>query len=176
MADAGEGLAPEAVRGNRGQILELLELGRGETLAEDGQIFLLRWRMGLVREAWSRRGRSVEQGQTHLDAAAVVRNLQKFQTTLLNDHLDGRRARIHGVFHEFLQGVDRRNNDFTRRNLVDDILVKGLDYGSARLTPLDRTRRATCLDTTRRQRFAQVIGLSLSSPRGIEIHHLGHGG
>lgn len=44
VAYAGQGFASEAVGCNRVQVLELLQLGRGEALTQDGQVLFLQGR------------------------------------------------------------------------------------------------------------------------------------
>jgi hypothetical protein len=48
VANAGQSLAPEAVCAYTTQILELLEFGGGESLAEDGEVLFL-WEVESTR-------------------------------------------------------------------------------------------------------------------------------
>jgi len=57
---------------------------------------------------------------------AVVSDLEQLQTTILNKDFNGSRTSIGGILEQLFQSMHGRHDDFTRCNLVDDILVKGL--------------------------------------------------
>ena len=58
---------------------------------------------------------------------AVVGDLKQLQPSIFDDNLERSRASIHGIFNQFLQSMNRGDNDFAGSNLVDNILIKSLD-------------------------------------------------
>ena len=55
-----------------------------------------------------------------LDAAAVVRHPERGQSPFLDVHGDGRSARVHAVFHQFLDGGGGPFHHFPGCDLADD--------------------------------------------------------
>jgi len=93
MTDTGESLTPKTVRADGCQVFKGLEFGCREPLAEDRQIvFLLhvRRQKTYVIIVWG----------YYIDTAAIVRNLEQFQSTIFHQDFKRCGASIYGVFDE----------------------------------------------------------------------------
>lgn len=118
-------------------------------------------------------------GESHINAAAIVGNLQQLQTSVLDQNLEGRGSCVYSVFHQLLQGMDRGHNDFSGRDLVDDILVESLGrVGLSNPTPMPttyETANKSYLDSTRSGRVIKGdIGFPLGTTGRIHVHGITH--
>lgn len=109
VADACECFAAEAVCPERREVLEGLDLGRGEALAKDRQVVFLRVESGVsqpVLQEGDGLGQEVLTGMcTHADAAAVVLDLEELEAAVFDRDADARCASIESVFDELFEGV-----------------------------------------------------------------------
>lgn len=64
--------------------------------------------------------------QTNIDAVPIVRDLEQFQASILDENLQRSRAGVDGVFDQFFERMHRRNYDFSSGNLVHNVLIQGL--------------------------------------------------
>lgn len=63
---------------------------------------------------------------TYLDAAAIVGDLEEFEAAVLDQDFECSGASIDRVLNQFLQSIDRGNNDLSCGDLVDNVGVKSL--------------------------------------------------
>lgn len=56
----------------------------------------------------------------------VIRDLEELQPSIFSKDFQGRRACIDRIFNQFLQGVNRRDDDFPCGYLIDHILIESL--------------------------------------------------
>lgn len=75
----------------------------------------------------NRGGQALYDTATNVDAVAVVGDLKQLQPSILDENVERSRPSIHSILNQFLQSMDRGDNDFAGSNLVDNILLKGLD-------------------------------------------------
>lgn len=68
---------------------------------------------------------------THLDARAVVGNLEQLHTALFDEDLKTRGAGVDSILDKFLQSVDRSDNNLPCRNFVHHSWVQSLGEESA---------------------------------------------
>jgi len=115
VADTRERLAAKAVGAERRQVLERLDLGRGESLAEDRQVVFLQVVAELGESACDHDGgkspRSAGRGGTHPDAAAVVLDLEELEAAVLDRDADAGCACVERVLDELLERVGRALDD-----------------------------------------------------------------
>ena len=58
---------------------------------------------------------------TYLNAVTVVRDLEEFEASILDQNFDRGRASVNGILQELLECIHWSNNDLTGGNFVDDI-------------------------------------------------------
>ena len=69
---------------------------------------------------------------TDIDAMAVVGDLKQLQPPFLDDNVERSRASINCVLNQFLQSMNRGDNDLAGSDFVNNILIKSLDEGISR--------------------------------------------
>ena len=84
MTDTGERFSAKAVCADGGQVLESADLGRREPLAENRQILFLRIGAARFSPHFLRAERVPLDRGTYSNSAAVVLDLQQFETAFLD--------------------------------------------------------------------------------------------
>jgi hypothetical protein len=123
MANARQRLAPKTIGGDRRKIFEGFQLGRGESLAQDGQIVAL-GSSQQGEKAFCDRFRLRK--NSYIYAMAIVRDLQQLETSVLDQDFDGRRTSVDGVFDQLLQRMHGSNDYLSRGDLIDHIRIQSL--------------------------------------------------
>lgn len=77
-------------------------------------------------------GQALYDTATDIDAVAGVGDLKQLEPPVLDDNVERRRASIDCVLNQFLQSMDRGDNDFAGSDFVDNILIKSLIEGISR--------------------------------------------
>ena len=72
-------------------------------------------------------GQALYDTATDIDAVAVVGDLKQLQPPILDDNVERSRASIHCVLNQFLQSMDRGDNNLAGSDFVNNILIKSLD-------------------------------------------------
>lgn len=73
-----------------------------------------------------REGKNPHSGHTHLNPTAIICDLKKLQSTVLDENIQSRGTSINGILYQLLESMYRGDNNFTCCNLVDYIWVQGL--------------------------------------------------
>ena len=63
---------------------------------------------------------------THINARAIIGDLQQLQAAVFDQNLEGRGACIHGVLNQLFQRVNRGDDDLAGGDFVDNVLIKRL--------------------------------------------------
>ena len=60
---------------------------------------------------------------SYLDATSVVCDLKQLQSAVFDENFQCRRTSIHGIFHQLLESMHWRHNDFAGRDFVDHVSI-----------------------------------------------------